>query len=398
MGNSRLSKSIVALVAIAALGTTTYAQVGEATAEQATQSPVNSAKERDRAIGLKDGRTPQQVIDSIDSSNWKVDPTQYGMTAMEYQMAVAEQFFKTQVDRAGGVNKWNHFPALAKAEDRWVVSSNVDVMFSIAIVDARKGFSVTFPDVGERFISMHVNDQHHTVVDYTWSAGKHTYKGEDIATDYVFVAMRIGSDGTEADQQLIREEIQSKLVIESNSAIPFKTQFDPDLMKEIRKKMMVQYEALHETYGTTKYDIRAVDKWEKWTYVITAGYGLAPENASMYAVFAPEGTKANVCYEASIDKVPADAFFSLTLYNFDKYMMSDEYNIISSSRPNYVARSDGGFDVVFGGMDCKKIADERGVNFGYTPEDGWSGLLRAYRPDVERMYNYTMSELKEIKQ
>ena len=117
----------------------------------------------------------------------------------------------------------------------------------------------------------------------------------------------------------------------------------------------------------------------------------------MYAVFSPEGSKANVCYEASFDKVPADAFFSLTLYDFDKYMMSDEYNIISSNRPNHVARSDGGFDVVFGGMDCKKIADERGVNFGYTPEDGWSGLIRSYRPDVKKMYNYKMPELKEIK-
>jgi len=370
---------------------------GCATTEEAIQTSTNSALERDREIGSKDGRTPQQVIKSIDSSSWKADPTQYGMTAMEYQMAIAEQFFKTQIERAGGINQWNHFPALAKAADRWVVSSNIDAMFSMSIVDARKGFTVTLPDVGERFISIHVNDQYHTSVDYNWSAGKHTYKGEDIDTDYVFVAIRIGTDGTEADQQLIRQDIQSRLAIESNSAVPFKTQFDPVLMEKIRKQMMVQYEDLDDTYGTVKYDIRAVDQWEKWTYTITAGYGLAPENASMYSVFSPKGTKGNVCYEASFDKVPAKAFFSLTAYNFDKYMMSDKYNIISSNRPNLITRSDGGFDVIFGGMECKKIADERGVNFMYTPDDGWSCLLRAYRPDVEKMYNYKMPELKEIK-
>jgi len=148
-----------------------------ATAKQATQSPANSALERDRAIGREDGRTPQQVIDSIDSSNWKVDPTKYGMTAMKYQMAIGEKFFQTQIQRAGGVNKWNHFPALAKAADRWVVSPNIDTMFSMAIVDAREGFTIMLPGVGERFMSLHVNDQYHTAVDYTWSTGKHTYKG-----------------------------------------------------------------------------------------------------------------------------------------------------------------------------------------------------------------------------
>ena len=127
---------------------------------------------------------------------------------------------------------------------------------------------------------------------------------------------------------------------------------------------------LEDTYSTAKYDIRAVDQWEKWAYTITAGYGLAPENASMYAVFAPEGTQANVCYQAAFDKVPANAFFSLTLYNFDKYMMSDEYNIASSQRPGFIARDDGGFDVIFGDMACKAIAENRGVNFAYTPEDG----------------------------
>ena len=361
-----------------------------------TQTLANSALERDRAIGAKDGRTPQQVIDSIDSSNWKVDPTQYGMTAMEYQMATAELMYQTQIERAGGINQWNHFPALAKAADHWVVSPNIDAMFSTAVVDARKGFTVTLPDVGERFMSLHVQDQYHTIVDYTWSAGKHSYKAEDIDTDYVLVAIRIGGDGTEADQQFIRENIQAKATIESNSAIPFKPQFDPTITAEIRDKMMVQYEAMDDTYGTVKYDIRAVDQWEKWTYSITGGFGLSPENAAMYPVFAPKGIKANVCYEASFDKVPAEAFFSLTLYNFDKYMMSDEHNIISSNRRNFIARKDGGFDVVLGGMDCKKIADKRGVNFGYTPEDGWSGLLRAYRPDVKKMYNYKMPELKAL--
>jgi hypothetical protein len=118
----------------------------------------------------------------------------------------------------------------------------------------------------------------------------------------------------------------------------------------------------------------------------------------MYVGFAPEDTKGDVCYEASFDRIPANAFFSLTLYDKDKYLMSDDYNIISSNRKNFVARDDGGFDVVFGGMECKPIAEERGANFGYTPADGWNGLVRAYRPDVEKMREYRMPQLKRVEE
>jgi uncharacterized membrane protein len=47
-------------------------------------------------------------------------------------------------------------------------------------------------------------------------------------------------------------------------------------------------------------------------------------------------------------------------------------------------------------MDCKSIAEERGANFGYTPVDGWNGLVRAYRPDVEKMRGYRMPQLQQI--
>ena len=97
-----------------------------------------------------------------------------------------------------------------------------------------------------------------------------------------------------------------------------------------------------------------------------------------------------------VDPVPADAFFSLTLYDADQYLMSDEYNMVSSNRSEFISRPDGGFDVIFGGMDCKAIADERGVNFAYTPADGWNWLLRAYRPDVEAMKQYRMPELERV--
>ena len=91
------------------------------------------------------------------------------------------------------------------------------------------------------------------------------------------------------------------------------------------------------------------------------------------------------------------AFASLTLYDAQNFLMSDDNNIISTNRDNFIAKKDGSFEVVFGGEPCRKIAQERNANFGYTPKDGWSGLLRAYRPDVNAMYQYQMPKLVQVK-
>lgn len=159
---------------------------------------------------------------------------------------------------------------------------------------------------------------------------------------------------------------------------------------------MPAYELLTDTYDTVKYDIRAVTDWEKWTCTMAGQFGLSPEDTAMYPAFAPPGTRGDAIYRASFDPVPAEAFFSLTVYGPDRFLMSDEANIVSSNRPDFAARRDGGFDIVFGGPRARQLAESEGVNYLYTPQDGWSGILRAYRPVVERMKHYRMPELVEV--
>ncbi len=63
-----------------------------------------SAKERDHAIGEKDGRTAEEVIEAIDSLGWNVNPIDFGMTAMDYGSihASGQCHFGTQSARSPG--------------------------------------------------------------------------------------------------------------------------------------------------------------------------------------------------------------------------------------------------------------------------------------------------------
>ena len=61
-----------------------------------------------------------------------------------------------------------------------------------------------------------------------------------------------------------------------------------------------------------------------------------------------------------------------------------------------VKATDGGFDIVFGGTQARELATSEGANYLYTPQDGWNGILRAYRPDVDQMRGYRMPELERV--
>lgn len=343
--------------------------------------------------------TVQEVINAIDSSKWRVNPLDYGMTAMAFQQAEQDTVL-AGFQHVAGINNFMHWDGLTKAHNRWVVSVNNDTIYSMATVNASEGFSVKIPDVGDRFLSMMVMDQNHTFASYTYGGGTFTWSADDIDTDFVVVGLRIGTDGTDADAKYVANNIQAKASIIAKADAPF-TPAQPDID---RKQVAALREALVElersgqvsTGDTVKYDIRDVSDWEAWTVAMAAQLGLTPDDTAMYHVFAGGNSEGRTCYEAHFPKIPAKEFFSLTLYDADKYLMSNEYNIISSLTPDFISNKDGSFDVIFGDFSCQSIAIERGVNFGFTPYDGWSGLLRAYTPDVEAYKVYPMPSLNKV--
>lgn len=273
------------------------------------------------------------------------------------------------------------------------MSVNNDTVYSAAVVDAREGFTIEVPDAGDRFVSLHIQDFNHTFVDYSWTPGSHRYDAGSVDTDHVLVGLRIATTGSDADQATIRDVLQPQAAVVAGSAIPFEAVRDPALTRQVRDALMPQYELLADSYDTVRYDIRAVSDWEKWTYTVAGQFGLSPVDTAMYPPFAPHRTRGGATYRATFDAVPAEAFFSLTAYGPDRFLMSDEHSIVSSNHPDFIARADGGFDVFFGGDDAWTLAASEGANYLNTPRDGWNGLLRAYRPDVEKMRRYRMPEL-----
>jgi len=327
-------------------------------------------------------------IPDIDSSGWKTDPRDYGMSAKEFIQAESRAFFADFIGRAG-LNNFFHFPGVASAEDRFVVSPNNDTVYSIAIVNVSEGFTLELPDTGDRFVSIHIVDENHMSPFYLYGGGTYTFTEDQFETSYVAVGIRTGTDASKADVARISSELHPHYRITGASDVDAMPRPDLDVLARVRAALVAEYGNLTTTSGAMQARTDLVEDWEFFTYVTAGGWGLSADENAMYLPHAPANAKGGSCYTATFPPVPVKAFFSITVYGPEKYLMSNENNIVSSNR-GVVTNDDGSFRVAFGNKECASLAP----NFAYTPEDGWSLLLRAYRPEVEAFRSYKMPEIR----
>ena len=339
---------------------------------------------------MAEGDRRPSGIPSIDSSTWAANPEKYGMTAKDYIQGETRAFFANFINRSG-LNKFFHFQGLSKAEDKWVVSPNNDTIYSIAVVNVKDGFKLVLPDVGERFLSVHIIDENHISPFYLYGGGEREFKANQFATDFVGIGVRTGTDGTAKDVKYVLEQLHTSYMI--IGANPNDVMARPDIgrVEKVRAALIAEYSKLPDTFGTMQSRTEDVKDWEKFAYVTAGAWGLSKEENAMYLPYAKSGVKGGTCYTATYKKVPAEAFFSITVYGPDKYLMANENNIVSTSR-GLKTNADGSFTVVFGGDECEGKAP----NFLYTPTDGWSFLMRAYRPDVEKFRGYELPEIVPV--
>ena len=353
----------------------------------AASSLLTSCSDPKKAVS-KTGE-PFASIDPIDSSSWTVNPIDHGMTAEEFIRSESLRFMRGIAKREG-INNFFHFTSLAKAEDKWVVSPNNDVIYSIAIVDASNGFTLTLPKTGERFITGQIVTEEH-MSHHLVGGGVYKFTGEEFNGSHVAIGVRVGTDASDEDVAYIVEELQPQMKVESNSSgeVP---EYNEDVLLKVRAALMAEYNNLPNTFGQMKDDVKKVKDWEKFTYTTAGAWGLAEDKYAMYLPYNLKGAKKDICYIATYAQPKVGEFWSITAYNNDKYLMSNEHNIINTG--NAVLNDDGTFTVHFGPEACRDRKDVK--NFILTTEDDWGFLMRAYEPDVEAFKAYKIPEINTV--
>jgi hypothetical protein len=103
-----------------------------------------------------------------------------------------------------------------------------------------------------------------------------------------------------------------------------------------------------------------------------AGWGGNPPTAALYAGVEPRLNDGKTAYRLTVEDVPVDGFWSVSVYNNAGFFEKNARNAYTVNNVTAKANADGSVTIHFGG-------DETATN--YLPiVPGWNYTVRMYRP------------------
>ncbi|WP_028865723.1 DUF1254 domain-containing protein [Psychromonas aquimarina] len=320
---------------------------------------------------------------SAAAAEFPVDFASYGFTTNEYRLAETSIHFNHYANTLGdGVNKFTHLTELVSVESQSVPRTNNDTLYSLAVVDTRKGASFTLPDTGERYISATIFDEHHYPYGVIHQAGTHKL---DVATNYAFIIIRTAVNSTSQDDiNYVTGTIQPQLSVNAISNIEYApADYDADKLSALRDA--VTKEGIKLTNFSDLYHERPEsqsDTHKEWMGLIatTVAWGIIPAAESTFIMQNPM-LPADKCYNATYEVPPHNAFWSITAYDNKSMLFSNTHSIINED--NVTFNEDNSFTVNFGSEE------QCGTNINRLDTvDNFNFLFRVYKATMAELPAY----------
>ncbi|HSS67172.1 MAG TPA: DUF1214 domain-containing protein [Nocardioidaceae bacterium] len=295
------------------------------------------------------------------------------VTGDNFVRAETDRMFADLQRDAGGVNRFNHNREPADIAHQTVIRLNRDTLYSFAIVDISAGATVTVPDADGRYVSVMIVNNDHYINDVFHDAGVYDLTVERFDTPYVAVAARTLVDPADPDDIAEVVRLQDQFAVEAASATPFTSpDYDKPSFDAARGALLTLARAGIESgrmFGRK-------DEVDPIRHLMgtAAGWGGLPTTEAYYAGV-EGGRSADGAYALTVEDVPVDAFWSISVYNADGYFEPNDLNAYSVNDITGSKNADGSVTVTFGGT----ASDPNPLPI----TEGWNYLVRMYRPRPE---------------
>ncbi|GAB2512219.1 DUF1214 domain-containing protein [Microbulbifer agarilyticus] len=307
-----------------------------------------------------------------------------------------ETFIRAEVDArilrfqdAGGLNQGLVYSVPTPLDNQAVPRMNRDTLYAGIPIDTKDGFRIEIPESpANRYFSVYLLDNDHYTIDILRKPGTYEFGAQD--TRYIVAIPRVQIfDATdEADIETARE-ILANVKVDSGSKVPKKANWDWDEMLRLRS-LYDRKLSKYSQYPPSFQDTRKSGKTdpEEHRIAVASSWGLFPDYETVYIADRASGATDH-CYRATYQVPENQAFWSITMYNGEGYMFSENAALNDS---NTKMNDDGTFTAYYG---SKAVCGD--VPNRLDTAEGWNILMRVYRPGKSvRAGDYILPEITKM--
>jgi hypothetical protein len=297
------------------------------------------------------------------------------VTVDNFIRAESDLYFSRIVED-GGFGQLHHLREPAAIDHQVVVRLNRDTLYSSAVFDLDAApATISFPDSGARFMSLQVISEDHYTTQVAYSPGDYVLTREKVGTRYAAVAIRTLVDPNDpVDIQKVRA-LQDAIQVTQSSKGAFEVpRWDLNSQTRIREALIV----LGTTVPDSKRMFGTKDQVDPIRHLIGSAiaWGGNPVTEATYLNVTPKQNDGRTVYKLTVNEVPVDGFWSVSVYNSKGYFEFNKQNAYSINNLTAKKSADGSVTIQFGGCD--------GTSANCLPiTKGWNYTVRLYRPRPE---------------
>ena len=310
------------------------------------------------------------------------------VTVDNFVRAETDMTLKRKVD-AGGFGKFNHNRKPTPIDKQNVIRMNRDTLYSGAVLDLTEPVTIIKPESKDRFQSMHIINQDHSMQPIEEGSGTFTLTQEKMGTRYIFVIIRTFIDANDPEDVKKANDLQDRIEIKQSSMGTFSIpDWDETSLVTVREAINVLASTKTSSKGLfgDKAKLNPLDHMLGTAF----GWGGLPMEAAMYINVVPAENDGKKAYTLTAKDVPVDGFWSITVYNKKGFMQKNDLDAYSFNNVTAKPNEDGSITIHLGG-------DASQVN--YLPiTEGWNYIIRLYQPRQEAIDgSWTFPESKPVK-
>jgi len=278
---------------------------------------------------------------------------------------------------ANGFGEFAHGRAAYDIDHQITQTGNRDTIYSFGVFDLSKSdLTITLPDSKGNYMTLMPISEDHDVYQGLNAPGKYTFKESKVGTRYMVFVIRILCDPNDPKDMDRAHKLQDGVIVKQSDIGDMSGLIDWD--EDEILAMRSAYSTLGSSLSSSKtfFGVKGDRSYLQAAMGVAVGWGGMQEKDALYLPSKVEKNDGKTAYTITVPKdVPVDGFWSVTVYNKERYMVKNKYNSYAFNSLTAEKNADGTATLHLGG-------DPKAKNYLYLPKN-WVYFVRFYQPHKE---------------